>query len=184
MHAEKKHKYNKCSNSYGIEWDLKRHAEDCGKTFQCTCGRPYASRTALRSHIYRTGVRSLKGTGTHLPPPLLPLKGRASQGVTTRTGLQVWTGVRNTLVPGAGSPFIAGPGTASVPPPEEGPCGQDVKARLEPTGLPARPDPSPRIPSALSASPSTRTSPGLSLLPSWPVMSLAWAGPQLAPHAR
>ena len=125
-----------------------------------------------------------KGTGTHLPPPLLPLKGRASQGVTTRTGLQVWTGVRNTLVPGAGSPFIAGPGTASVPPPEEGPCGQDVKARLEPTGLPARPDPSPHIPSALSASPSTRTSPGLSLLPSWPVMSLAWAGPQLAPHAR
>ncbi|XP_007937309.1 ATM interactor [Orycteropus afer afer] len=55
MHAEKKHKCNKCSNSYGTEWDLKRHAEDCGKTFQCTCGCPYASRTALQSHIYRTG---------------------------------------------------------------------------------------------------------------------------------
>lgn len=55
MHAEKKHKCEKCSNSYGTEWDLKRHSEDCGKTFQCTCGCPYASRTALLSHIYRTG---------------------------------------------------------------------------------------------------------------------------------
>jgi hypothetical protein len=55
MHAEKKHKYSKCSYSYGTEWDLKRHAEDCGKTFQCTCGCPYVSRTALQSHIYRTG---------------------------------------------------------------------------------------------------------------------------------
>ncbi|KAM5262604.1 ATM interactor [Ctenodactylus gundi] len=55
MHAEKKHKCSKCGNSYGTEWDLKRHAEDCGKTFQCTCGCPYASRTALQSHIYRTG---------------------------------------------------------------------------------------------------------------------------------
>ncbi|XP_059523296.1 ATM interactor isoform X1 [Myotis daubentonii] len=55
MHAEKKHKCSKCSNSYGTKWDLKRHAEDCGKTFQCTCGCPYASRTSLQSHIYRTG---------------------------------------------------------------------------------------------------------------------------------
>ncbi|TFK08859.1 ATM interactor [Platysternon megacephalum] len=55
MHAEKKHKCDKCSNSYGTEWDLKRHIEDCGKTFQCTCGCPYASRTALLSHVYRTG---------------------------------------------------------------------------------------------------------------------------------
>lgn len=55
MHAEKKHKCTKCGNSYGTEWDLKRHTEDCGKTFQCTCGCPYASRTALQSHIYRTG---------------------------------------------------------------------------------------------------------------------------------
>ncbi|KAB0343396.1 hypothetical protein FD754_020322 [Muntiacus muntjak] len=47
MHAEKKHKCSKCRNSYGTEWDLKRHAEDCGKTFQCKCGCPYASRTAL-----------------------------------------------------------------------------------------------------------------------------------------
>lgn len=54
MHAEKKHKCDKCSNSYGTIWDLKRHIEDCGKTFQCTCGCPYASRTALLSHIYRT----------------------------------------------------------------------------------------------------------------------------------
>lgn len=29
--------------------------EDCGKTYQCTCGCPYASRAALLSHIYRTG---------------------------------------------------------------------------------------------------------------------------------
>nr|XP_014982169.2 ATM interactor isoform X1 [Macaca mulatta] len=55
IHAEKKHKCSKCSNSYGTEWDLKRHTEDCGKTFRCTCGCPYASRTALQSHIYRTG---------------------------------------------------------------------------------------------------------------------------------
>ncbi|KAB0349124.1 hypothetical protein FD754_013981, partial [Muntiacus muntjak] len=37
-----KHKCSKCSNSDGTKWDLKRHAEDCGKTFQCTCGCPYA----------------------------------------------------------------------------------------------------------------------------------------------
>lgn len=55
MQAEKKHKCSKCSNSFGTKWDLKRHAEDCGKTFQCTCGCPYASRTSLQSHIYRTG---------------------------------------------------------------------------------------------------------------------------------
>lgn len=54
MHAEKKHKCDKCTNSYGTIWDLKRHILDCGKTFQCTCGCPYASRTALLSHIYRT----------------------------------------------------------------------------------------------------------------------------------
>uniref|UniRef100_UPI00398E53B7 ATM interactor n=1 Tax=Pristiophorus japonicus TaxID=55135 RepID=UPI00398E53B7 len=55
IHAEKKHKCEKCNNSYGTEWDLKRHAEDCGRIFQCTCGCPYASRPALLSHIYRTG---------------------------------------------------------------------------------------------------------------------------------
>ncbi|XP_020389630.1 ATM interactor [Rhincodon typus] len=55
IHAEKKHRCDKCSNSYGTEWDLKRHAEDCGRIFQCTCGCPYASRPALLSHIYRTG---------------------------------------------------------------------------------------------------------------------------------
>ncbi|XP_036400029.1 ATM interactor-like [Megalops cyprinoides] len=55
MHAEKKHKCVKCNNSYSTEWDLRRHTEDCGKTFHCTCGCPYASRAALLSHIYRTG---------------------------------------------------------------------------------------------------------------------------------
>lgn len=55
MHAEKKHKCFKCTNGYSTEWDLKRHIEDCGKTYQCTCGCPYASRAALLSHIYRTG---------------------------------------------------------------------------------------------------------------------------------
>lgn len=55
MHAEKKHKCSKCNNGYSTEWDLKRHIEDCGKTYQCTCGCPYASRAALLSHIYRTG---------------------------------------------------------------------------------------------------------------------------------
>lgn len=55
MHAEKKHKCSKCNNGYSTEWDLKRHIEDCGKTYKCTCGCPYASRAALLSHIYRTG---------------------------------------------------------------------------------------------------------------------------------
>ncbi|XP_060897304.1 ATM interactor [Labrus mixtus] len=55
MHAEKKHKCVKCNNGYSTEWDLKRHIEDCGKTYQCTCGCPYASRAALLSHNYRTG---------------------------------------------------------------------------------------------------------------------------------
>ncbi|XP_061522021.1 ATM interactor isoform X2 [Phycodurus eques] len=55
MHAEKKHKCSKCNNGYSTEWDLKRHTEDCGKTYQCTCGCPYASRAALLSHILRTG---------------------------------------------------------------------------------------------------------------------------------
>ncbi|XP_054470189.1 ATM interactor [Anoplopoma fimbria] len=55
MHAEKKHKCFKCNNGYSTEWDLKRHIEDCGKTYSCTCGCPYASRAALLSHIYRTG---------------------------------------------------------------------------------------------------------------------------------
>lgn len=55
MHAEKKHKCFKCRNGYSTEWDLKRHIENCGKTYQCTCGCPYASRAALLSHIYRTG---------------------------------------------------------------------------------------------------------------------------------
>ncbi|XP_045888695.1 ATM interactor [Micropterus dolomieu] len=55
MHAEKKHKCFKCNNGYSTEYDLKRHIEDCGKTYHCTCGCPYASRAALLSHIYRTG---------------------------------------------------------------------------------------------------------------------------------
>lgn len=55
MHAEKKHKCSKCNNGYSTEWDLRRHMEDCGKTYRCTCGCPYASRAALLSHIYRTG---------------------------------------------------------------------------------------------------------------------------------
>ncbi|XP_010897618.2 ATM interactor isoform X1 [Esox lucius] len=55
MHAEKKHKCSKCNNGYSTEWDLRRHIEDCGRTYCCTCGCPYASRAALLSHIYRTG---------------------------------------------------------------------------------------------------------------------------------
>ncbi|XP_053305448.1 ATM interactor [Spea bombifrons] len=55
MHAEKKHKCDKCGNSYGTEWDLKRHEGYCGKIFRCTCGCPYASRTALLSHTHRMG---------------------------------------------------------------------------------------------------------------------------------
>ncbi|CAI9574459.1 unnamed protein product [Staurois parvus] len=55
MHAEKKHKCEKCGSSYGTEWDLKRHIGYCGKTFKCTCGCPYTSRTALLSHTHRMG---------------------------------------------------------------------------------------------------------------------------------
>ncbi|XP_040266143.1 ATM interactor [Bufo bufo] len=55
MHAEKKHKCDRCGNSYGTEWDLKRHIGYCGKTFKCTCGCPYTSRTALLSHTHRMG---------------------------------------------------------------------------------------------------------------------------------
>ncbi|KAK3570933.1 hypothetical protein QTP86_030716 [Hemibagrus guttatus] len=67
MHAEKKHKCLKCSNGYSTEWDLKRHAEDCGRTYSCTCGCPYASRTALLSHVYRTGHEVPK---EHRYPPV------------------------------------------------------------------------------------------------------------------
>ncbi|KAM8946833.1 ATM interactor [Pelodytes ibericus] len=55
MHAEKKHKCDKCGSCYGTEWDLKRHVGYCGKIFRCTCGCPYASRTALLSHTLRMG---------------------------------------------------------------------------------------------------------------------------------
>uniref|UniRef100_A0A8C5MZS6 ATM interactor n=1 Tax=Leptobrachium leishanense TaxID=445787 RepID=A0A8C5MZS6_9ANUR len=55
MHAEKKHKCEKCGSCYGTEWDLKRHIGYCGKTFRCTCGCPYTSRTALLSHTHRMG---------------------------------------------------------------------------------------------------------------------------------
>ncbi|XP_017296179.1 ATM interactor [Kryptolebias marmoratus] len=67
MHAEKKHKCSKCSNGYSTQWDLKRHIEDCGKTYECTCGCPYASRAALLSHIYRTGHEIPK---EHRVPPV------------------------------------------------------------------------------------------------------------------
>ncbi|XP_069724956.1 ATM interactor isoform X2 [Phaenicophaeus curvirostris] len=76
MHAEKKHKCDKCSNSYGTEWYLKRHIEVCGKTFQCTCGCPYASRTALLSHIYRTGHEI---PAEHRDPPSKKRKMEASE---------------------------------------------------------------------------------------------------------
>ncbi|KAL7870922.1 hypothetical protein SRHO_G00084190 [Serrasalmus rhombeus] len=67
MHAEKKHKCVKCSNGYSTEWDLRRHIEDCGRTYSCTCGCPYASRAALLSHIYRTGHEVPK---EHRYPPV------------------------------------------------------------------------------------------------------------------
>ncbi|XP_056622145.1 ATM interactor isoform X2 [Triplophysa dalaica] len=67
MHAEKKHKCLKCCNSYSTEWDLRRHTEDCGRTYSCTCGCPYASRPALLSHTYRTGHEVPK---EHRYPPV------------------------------------------------------------------------------------------------------------------
>ncbi|KAF4091821.1 hypothetical protein AMELA_G00041820 [Ameiurus melas] len=80
MHAEKKHKCVKCNNGYSTEWDLKRHAEDCGRTYSCTCGCPYASRTALLSHIYRTGHEVPK---EHRYPPVKKRKmEKLSRGAT------------------------------------------------------------------------------------------------------
>ncbi|XP_038610035.1 ATM interactor [Tachyglossus aculeatus] len=139
MHAEKKHKCTKCSNSYGTEWDLKRHAEDCGKTFQCTCGCPYASRTALLSHVYRTGhelpaehrdppskKRKMESSG---PPPPASAKATDSAPVST----------------GSPPPDPQGPEPSEVKQeaPFEGPCGPHVKKR----GLtPARGAPKPLLP--------------------------------------
>ncbi|KAM4614165.1 ATM interactor [Discoglossus pictus] len=85
MHAEKKHKCDKCGSSYGTEWDLKRHVGYCGKTFECTCGCPYASRTALLSHTYRTGHEI---PVEHRDPPVKKRKMEASlQNQKTEKGL-------------------------------------------------------------------------------------------------
>ncbi|XP_030622726.1 ATM interactor [Chanos chanos] len=80
MHAEKKHKCAKCSNGYSTEWDLRRHAEDCGRTYSCTCGCPYASRAALLSHTYRTGHEIPK---EHRYPPVKKRK-MEQQGCATK----------------------------------------------------------------------------------------------------
>ncbi|MGH0115723.1 UNVERIFIED_CONTAM: hypothetical protein FKN15_046908 [Acipenser sinensis] len=77
MHTEKKYKCAKCSNSYSTEWDLKRHSEDCGKMYQCTCGCPYACRAALLSHIYRTGHEI---PAEHSYPPVKKRKMEGSLG--------------------------------------------------------------------------------------------------------
>ncbi|XP_069594860.1 ATM interactor isoform X1 [Ranitomeya imitator] len=76
MHAEKKHKCDKCGSSYGTEWDLKRHIGYCGKTFRCTCGCPYASRTALLSHTHRMGHEI---PVEHRDPPVKKRKLEASK---------------------------------------------------------------------------------------------------------
>ncbi|KAL4642080.1 ATM interactor isoform X1 [Arapaima gigas] len=89
MHAERKHRCVKCSNCYSTEWDLKRHAEDCGKTYRCTCGCPYASRAALLSHTYRTGHEVPL---EHRDPPVKKrkmeglLRGSAKLGHNEQTG--------------------------------------------------------------------------------------------------
>ncbi|KAG8437635.1 hypothetical protein GDO86_008376 [Hymenochirus boettgeri] len=75
MHAERKHKCDQCGSCYGTEWDLKRHLGYCGKVFQCTCGCPYASRTALLSHIHRTGHEI---PAEHKEPPVKKKKTEAS----------------------------------------------------------------------------------------------------------
>ncbi|MBN3309908.1 ATMIN protein, partial [Amia calva] len=81
MHAEKKHKCVKCSNCYSTEWDLRRHSEDCGKTYRCTCGCPYASRAALLSHIYRTGHEI---PAEHRYPPVKKRKMQCSLSDTSK----------------------------------------------------------------------------------------------------
>ncbi|XP_072551803.1 ATM interactor [Salminus brasiliensis] len=81
MHAEKKHKCVKCSNGYSTEWDLRRHAQDCGRTYSCTCGCPYASRAALLSHIYRTGHEVPK---EHRYPPVKKRKMERLSSSTTK----------------------------------------------------------------------------------------------------
>ncbi|KAG9475120.1 hypothetical protein GDO78_003531 [Eleutherodactylus coqui] len=76
MHAEKKHKCDKCGNSYGTDRDLKRHIGYCGKTFKCTCGCPYTSRTGLLSHIHRMGHEI---PVEHRDPPVKKRKLEASK---------------------------------------------------------------------------------------------------------
>ncbi|XP_066541090.1 ATM interactor [Hoplias malabaricus] len=88
MHAEKKHKCVKCSNSYSTEWDLRRHAEDCGRTYSCTCGCPYASRAALLSHIYRTGHEVPK---EHRYPPVKKRKMEKMSSSTAKVRLNEQT---------------------------------------------------------------------------------------------
>ncbi|CAM9712395.1 ATM interactor isoform X1 [Lampetra fluviatilis] len=55
MHAERTHECGVCERRYSTRADLRRHQGDCGRVFSCSCGCPYASRTALLSHAYRTG---------------------------------------------------------------------------------------------------------------------------------
>uniref|UniRef100_A0A2K6V7H7 ATM interactor n=1 Tax=Saimiri boliviensis boliviensis TaxID=39432 RepID=A0A2K6V7H7_SAIBB len=65
--------FSLCSDWYRIEWDLKRHTEDCGKIFQCTRGCPYTRRKALQSHIHRT---SHEIPAEHRDPPSKKKKGK------------------------------------------------------------------------------------------------------------
>ncbi|MBN3316627.1 ATMIN protein, partial [Atractosteus spatula] len=89
MHAERKHKCPKCSNCYSTEWDLKRHSEDCGKVYCCTCGCPYASRAALLSHIYRTG-HEIPAEHRYPPVKKRKLEGSLSGAVKLRPNEQVF----------------------------------------------------------------------------------------------
>ncbi|KAI1904203.1 hypothetical protein AGOR_G00003260 [Albula goreensis] len=98
MHAEKKHKCDKCSNCYSTEWDLKRHTEDCGKTYCCTCGCPYASRAALLSHIYRTG-HEVPTEHRYPPGKKRKMEGSLSDATKLRLNSQICQMSMGTMMP-------------------------------------------------------------------------------------
>ena len=80
-----------------------------------------------------------------------PPQGRASPvGDWATRGLQVWTGVRNTLVPGTGSPFTTGPGDCSWAPAGGRPVRAACQGRAGTHGAASSPRPLPaHVPYAL-----------------------------------
>ena len=53
IHAEKKHKCNKCGRGFGMPDTCRRHESKCGKMFPCSCGCPFTTREAMLTHASR-----------------------------------------------------------------------------------------------------------------------------------